>query len=95
MRDADDSYDFANLDDFVTKLHGGYDLVMGNRFRGGILPGAMPVLHRYLGNPLLSLIGRLFFKVKIADFTAACAALIAHACLIWGCTRRAWSSRAR
>ena len=46
----------------------GYDVVMGNRFRGGISPGAMPLLHRYLGNPLLSLIGRLFFKFKVGDF---------------------------
>ena len=68
MGDADDSYDFARLDDFVAKLNEGYDVVMGNRFRGGISPGAMPVLHRYLGNPLLSVIGRLFFKVKIGDF---------------------------
>jgi len=68
MGDADDSYDFARLDDFVAKLDEGYDVVMGNRFRGGISPGAMPLLHRYLGNPLLSLIGRLFFKIKIGDF---------------------------
>jgi len=68
MGDADDSYDFARLDDFVAKLREGYDLVMGNRFRGGILPGAMPALHRYFGNPLLSLIGRLFFHVQIGDF---------------------------
>jgi glycosyl transferase family 2 len=68
MGDADDSYDFARLDDFVAKLDEGYDVVIGNRFRGGISPGAMPLLHRYLGNPLLSLIGRLFFKIKIGDF---------------------------
>ncbi len=68
MGDADDSYDFAHLDDFVAKLDEGYDVVMGNRFRGGISPGAMPLLHRYLGNPLLSLIGRLFFKIKVGDF---------------------------
>src|SRR5690606_23783669 len=51
MGDADDSYDFANLSAFVAALRGGADLVMGNRFRGGIAPGAMPFLHRYLGNP--------------------------------------------
>jgi len=68
MGDADDSYDFARLDDFVAKLREGYDLVMGNRFRGGIAPGAMPVVHRYFGNPLLGLIGRLFFDVGIGDF---------------------------
>jgi glycosyltransferase involved in cell wall biosynthesis len=68
MADADDSYDLARLDDFVAKLREGYDLVIGNRFRGGISPGAMPLLHQYLGNPLLSLIGRLFFNAKIGDF---------------------------
>ena len=67
MGDADDSYDFAHLDPFVAKLREGYDLVMGNRFRGGISPGAMPVLHRYFGNPLLGLIGRLFFDVEVGD----------------------------
>jgi glycosyltransferase involved in cell wall biosynthesis len=54
MGDADDSYDFTDLGPFVEKLREGYDLVMGNRFKGGIKPGAMPALHRYLGNPLLS-----------------------------------------
>jgi len=66
--DADDSYDFSGLDDFVARLHQGYDLVVGNRFRGGIAAGAMPVLHRYFGNPALSFIGRLFFNLKIGDF---------------------------
>src|SRR5215469_6293580 len=61
MGDADDSYDFTNLMPFITELRKGKDLVMGNRFRGGIEPGAMPKLHRYLGNPALSFIGRLFF----------------------------------
>jgi glycosyltransferase involved in cell wall biosynthesis len=68
MGDADDSYDFSELDAFVTKLRDGYDLVMGNRFRGGIVPGAMPLLHRWLGNPVLSFIGRLFFTAEIGDF---------------------------
>lgn len=68
MGDADDSYDFAALDDFVTRLRGGADLVMGNRFHGGIEDGAMPFLHRYLGNPVLSTMGRLFFKVGTGDF---------------------------
>jgi hypothetical protein len=68
MGDADDSYDFANLGAFVEKLRAGYQLVMGNRFRGGILPGAMPLLHRYLGNPVLSFLGRLFFHAKVGDF---------------------------
>jgi glycosyltransferase involved in cell wall biosynthesis len=68
MGDADDSYDFSNLDAFVTALRDGAELVMGNRFKGGIAPGAMPALHRYLGNPVLSFIGRLFFKSPIRDF---------------------------
>jgi glycosyltransferase involved in cell wall biosynthesis len=68
MGDADDSYDFGDLDDFVRALRNGADLVMGNRFQGGIAPGAMPPLHRYLGNPVLSKIGRLFFRSKIGDF---------------------------
>jgi glycosyltransferase involved in cell wall biosynthesis len=68
MGDADDSYDFGNLEPFVEKLRGGEQLVMGNRFAGGIGKGAMPLLHRYLGNPVLSFLGRLFFKVPIGDF---------------------------
>lgn len=68
MGDADDSYDFSALMPFVEKLRGGADLVVGNRFHGGIAPGAMPLLHRYLGNPLLSFLGRLFFSVPIGDF---------------------------
>jgi glycosyltransferase involved in cell wall biosynthesis len=61
MGDADDSYDFTQLGPFVEKLREGYDLVMGNRFRGGIKPGAMPPLHQYFGNPVSSAIGRLLF----------------------------------
>ena len=68
MGDSDDSYDFSNLDGFVAKLREGYELVMGNRFRGGIARKAMPPLHRYLGNPVLSSIGRLFFRSPIGDF---------------------------
>jgi glycosyltransferase involved in cell wall biosynthesis len=68
MGDADDSYDFANIAPFLDKLREGYELVMGNRFLGGIAAGAMPPLHRYLGNPVLSSIGRLFFAVPIGDF---------------------------
>lgn len=68
MGDADDSYDFLTLKPFVDKLDEGYDLVMGNRFKGGIAPGAMPPLHRYLGNPVLSTIGRILYKIKIKDF---------------------------
>ena len=68
MGDADDSYDFSQLDAYLAALRGGAELVMGNRFQGGIAPGAMPFLHRYLGNPVLSFIGRLFFRVPIGDF---------------------------
>lgn len=68
MGDADDSYDFTGLMPFVEKLRGGADLVMGNRFAGGIEAGAMPVLHRWLGNPVLSFIGRTFFAVPVGDF---------------------------
>ncbi len=68
MGDADDSYDFTNLSPFVEKLREGYDLVMGNRFRGGIAPGAMPPLHRYLGNPVLTTIGRILFPSPCGDF---------------------------
>jgi hypothetical protein len=68
MADADDSYDFLGLMPFVEKLRGGADLVMGNRFQGGIAPGAMPALHKYLGNPVLSFVGRLFYNAPIGDF---------------------------
>jgi len=68
MGDADDSYDFLSLSAFVEKLREGNDLVMGNRFLGGIKKGAMPPLHRYLGNPVLSFIGKLLFKIKVGDF---------------------------
>jgi hypothetical protein len=66
--DADDSYDFSSLMPFVERLRAGADLVMGNRFRGGIERDAMPFLHRYLGNPVLSWLGRLFFSIHIYDF---------------------------
>lgn len=66
--DADDSYDFASIGPFLARLRAGADFVMGNRFRGGIAPGAMPFLHRYLGNPVLSFIGRLFFRIDVGDF---------------------------
>jgi glycosyltransferase involved in cell wall biosynthesis len=68
MGDADESYDFSALEVFVTKLRAGNDLVMGNRFQGGIKPGAMPPLHRFLGNPVLSWIGKLFFACPVGDF---------------------------
>jgi hypothetical protein len=68
MADSDDSYDFSNLSPFVDKLRSGYQLVMGNRFRGGIAPGAMPPLHYYLGNPVLTAIGRILFRSECRDF---------------------------
>ena len=68
MGDADASYDFSRLEPFVEKLRQGYPLVVGNRFQGGIQPGAMPPLHRYLGNPALSFLGRLFFRARLGDF---------------------------
>lgn len=67
MGDADDNYAFDSLEAFYRQLQAGYDLVMGNRFKG-VAPGAMPFLHRYLGNPVLSFIGRLFFRIPIGDF---------------------------
>jgi len=69
MGDADDTYDFSNLRPFVESLRAGYDLVQGNRFKGGIEPGAMPPAHRYFGNPLLSALGRRLFRCpEIGDF---------------------------
>jgi glycosyltransferase involved in cell wall biosynthesis len=68
MGDADGSYDFGHIDAFLERLRDGDDLVMGNRFRGGIEAGAMPFLHRYLGNPVLSFVGRLLFPSAIGDF---------------------------
>lgn len=68
MGDSDDSYDFSDMTPILEKLREGYDLVMGNRFRGGIEPGAMPPLHRYFGNPGLTMIGRVFFRSPLRDF---------------------------
>jgi glycosyltransferase involved in cell wall biosynthesis len=68
MADADDTYDFSQLDAFIDKLRAGNLLVIGNRFSGGIRAGAMPLMHRYIGNPLLSFLGRLFFSSPIGDF---------------------------
>lgn len=68
MGDSDDSYDFSDLDPFIAKLREGYQLVMGNRFLGKIKPGAMPLLNKYLGNPLLTGVGRLFFRSPCGDF---------------------------
>lgn len=68
MGDSDDSYDFLHLELFMEKLREGYDLVMGNRFKGGIERGAMPFSHKYIGNPVLSFLGRILYKSKIGDF---------------------------
>jgi glycosyltransferase involved in cell wall biosynthesis len=68
MADADDSYALDDLEPFLVELRSGADLVVGNRFAGGIEPGAMPALHRYLGNPTLSFIGRHLFRVPVRDF---------------------------
>jgi glycosyltransferase involved in cell wall biosynthesis len=75
MGDADASYDFAEIPRFLAKLREGHHLVMGNRFRGEIKPGAMPLLHRYLGNPLLSGLGRLLFGSPCGDFHCGLRAL--------------------
>lgn len=68
MADADDSYDWSNLEPFIRALDEGYDFVIGNRFRGKIFPGAMPFLHRYIGNPVLSAISKFLYKVEVGDF---------------------------
>lgn len=79
MADGDDSYDFMALMPFLTKLREGYELVMGNRFMGGIGRGAMPSLHRLLGNPALSLAGRIFYNAPIGDFHCGIRAFNRHA----------------
>ena len=68
MGDSDDSYDFSRLDAFVAELRQGWELVMGNRFKGGVAPGAMPPLHRYLGNPVLTATGRILYGSPSGDF---------------------------
>ena len=68
MGDSDDSYDFSALEGFVGKLRAGYDLVLGNRFQGGIAPGAMPTLHKFFGNPLITAIGRALYGSPSQDF---------------------------
>ncbi|MEJ0063916.1 MAG: glycosyltransferase family 2 protein [Alphaproteobacteria bacterium] len=68
MGDSDASYDFREAGKLIDTLRAGSDVVIGNRFEGGIAPGAMPFLHRWLGNPVLSFIGRLFFNIKVGDF---------------------------
>lgn len=68
MGDADDTYDFSRLDAFVERLRAGDDLVVGNRYQGGIQSGAMPPLNRYIGNPVLTACGRLLFRSRVGDF---------------------------
>lgn len=79
MGDADASYDFGHLERFVTALRAGQELVIGNRFSGGVAPGAMPWKNRYLGNPVLSFLGRLFFGGGIGDFHCGLRAFTAEA----------------
>ena len=86
MGDADDSYDFTRLMPFVERLRDGADLVMGNRFTGGIADGAMPPLHRYIGNPVLSFLGRIFFGVGVGDFHCGLRAFRRDAVLALGLT---------
>ena len=78
MGDSDDSYDFSKLDLYITRLRDGYDLVMGNRFLGGIAPGAMPWKNRHIGNPVLSGIGRIFFWLPSKRFPLRHARLFPH-----------------
>ena len=80
MGDADGSYDFTHLPRFVAELRAGRELVMGNRFLGGIQPGAMPWKNRHIGNPVLSFLGRLLFQTKLGDFHCGLRAFSAAAC---------------
>src|SRR5687768_16780568 len=75
LGDADDSYDFSDLDGFVAALRDGHDLVVGNRFLGGIAPGAMPWKNRHIGNPTLSWVGRRLFDISVGDFHCGLRAL--------------------
>ncbi len=79
LGDADDSYDFGDLMPFVERLRAGDDFVLGNRFRGGIRPGAMRPLHRWLGNPVLSALGRLIYGAGVGDFHCGMRALTREA----------------
>lgn len=88
MGDADGSYDFTALDPFVEKMREGFDLVMGNRFLGGIARNAMPPLHRYLGNPVLSWIGRVFFRSPVRDFHCGMRGFRREAVIALGLTTR-------
>ena len=96
MGDADDSYDFGEVPAFVAKLEEGHDLVMGSRFLGRIEPGAMPFLHRWLGNPVLSFLGRLFFRVPTSRTSTAASGPSGRRRSTGSASGRpGWSSRAR
>ena len=95
MGDADDSYDFSKLDAFVEKLREGADLVMGNRFLGGVQAGAMPWKNRLIGNPVLSAMGRLFFHSPAGTSIAGCVGSRATRSTVWGCRPPVWSSLPR
>ena len=95
MGDADDSYNFSHLGPFLEQLREGYDLVMGNRFAGGIQPGAMKALHKYLGNPVLTGIGRLLFKSPCGDFHCGLRGFNKAAAMKLDLRTTGWSSPAR
>ena len=93
--DSDDSYDFGSLEAFVEKLQAGYDLVLGNRVEGGIKDGAMPPLHRYFGNPLLTAIGGFYSRAPSTTSTAVYADFAERRYCNWGFLLRAWNSPSR
>ncbi|MGA2856488.1 MAG: glycosyltransferase family 2 protein [Candidatus Sulfotelmatobacter sp.] len=95
MADSDDSYDFGHIPRFIEQLRNGSDLVMGNRFRGGIHKGAMPLLHRYLGNPVLTALGRLFFVLLVRISIADCGPSARTAMNAWTSAQPAWNLPAR
>lgn len=86
--DSDNTYDFSSLEPFLVKLRAGSDLVIGNRFQGGIAPGAMPILHKYLGNPLLSFLGRVFFSISLGDFHCGLRGFLRDRIMALGLTSR-------
>ena len=94
MADADLTYDFNEIPRFVAALDDGAEMVMGDRM-DNIQPGAMPWLHRYIGNPILTGILNLFFRPASATPTVACARCVATCCRAWTCARPAWSSPRR
>jgi glycosyltransferase involved in cell wall biosynthesis len=95
MGDADDSYDFADLEPFVARLRDGYDLVNGNRFEGGIEPGAMPWLHRHLGNPVLSFVGRRLYGTLCGDIYCGLRGFDREKVIALDIRPRGWSSQSR